>query len=315
MKNKKLQNNYILTGADGGTLYSVVIALPLIISLIFSIILIATGLYNDGEFIKSSLFTYISYSLSALSLLAVILFAKVKNNLDLKASISLNSCHPKYYLIALLLLFGALFGLGWVNDKFIEFLQRFGHEVTSPEIPKNGIGDYILCFIVVCVCPAIFEECIFRGLLLNGARRAGDLFAVLVCGLLFSLFHKNPAQTVYQFIVGAVLTLLALKSGSILPSILFHFVNNLYVITFYFLAPANFAFDKWVQIVLAILGVIAFALAFIYLLLKCEKPLQDKELDADFEEIMPKKQNGKMFLIFALPGIVAALLMWITNLG
>ena len=314
MKSSNNNKNFILTGADGGTFYTLVIALPLIFSLIFSVILVACGLDTNADFTKSPLYIYLSFIIPSLSLFLVLLYTTKKNNLDFGQSINLKKCDKKYYLIAVCLVFGALFGLGWVNDTFIEFLQKQGAELSEIVLPKRGFHDFLLCTVIICALPAIFEECVFRGLLLNGARKAGDLFAILACGILFSLYHKNPSQTVYQFIIGAVLAILALKSGSILPSMLFHFINNFYVVVYYFLAPDGYAFDKTVQIVLCVLGVIAFVLATLYLIFKCEKPERDANLDNDYAKITKKSDEIKFFVLFALPGVFAALFVWVINL-
>ena len=49
---------------------------------------------------------------------------------------------------------------------------------------------------------------------------------MLISGALFSIFHGNPAQTLYQFVCGMCFALIALRAGSILPSMVAHFCNN-----------------------------------------------------------------------------------------
>jgi Ca2+/Na+ antiporter len=131
---------------------------------------------------------------------------------------------------------------------------------------------------------------------------------------LFSIFHKNPAQTAYQLVIGITLALLAIKSGSIIPSVIYHFVNNLYIVTYYFLAPDGYAFDESVQIVLCVLGVIIYAVCLLYLLLKCKMPKADEQLDSDYAKISNKKQEIKYFLRFSAPSIAAWIILWVVNL-
>lgn len=312
-KENAVNKNFILTGSDGGMVFTLATAIPLVISLIFSFILIANGL-NTKEFSESAVYKYLSFALSSLSLFIVLAYLTKKHNLSLPLSLNVKKCNAVYYLIAVALAFGALFGLGWVNDWFITILRDAGYKMTDLVLPKRHFGDYILCVVIVCMLPALLEECIFRGLLLNGARKCGTLFAIIVCGGLFSLYHKNPAQTVYQMIIGVTLTLLVVKSGSIIPSVLFHFINNLYIVTLYFLTPEGFAFDKTVQIVLCVLGIAVFALCILYLIFKCKIPKSDEELDSDYAKISNKKQEMKLFLIFSAPGIVACILIWVVNL-
>ena len=315
MKNKNNLNNknFILTGGDAGTLFTLAIAISLVISFIFSFVLISQGLNNE-EFTNSAVYKYLSFGLSSASLFLVLAYVTKKHNLSIPLAFSVKKCKPVYLLIATGLAFASLFGLGWINTAFIEWLQGGGYEVSQIVLPKRHFGDYLLCVIIVCVLPSIFEEGIFRGLLLNGARRGGTLFAVLACGILFSLFHKNPAQTIYQFVIGVTLALLAIKSGSIIPSILYHFINNFYIVTYYFLAPEGYVFDKSVQIVLCALGVITYAICLLYLIYKCKIPSVDAQLDEDYAKISSKKQEIKYFVLFSAAGVAACIILWFVSL-
>lgn len=312
-KENAVNKNFILTGGDGGTLFTLATAIPLVISLIFSFVLIASKL-NTTEFSQSAVYKYLSFGLSSVSLFVVLIYLTKKHNLDLPLAIGVKKCSGIYCLIAVALAFGALFGLGWINDWFISILKNAGYKLQDITLPKRHFGDYILCVVIVCFLPAVLEESIFRGLLLNGARKCGAVFAVIACGVLFSLYHKNPAQTLYQLIIGLTLTLLVIKSGSIIPSVIFHFINNLYVVTMYFLTPEGFTFDKMVQIILCVLGVIVYAICVLYLILKCKRPKEDVELDSEYAKISDKKQEIKFFLVFSAPGVVACLLIWVVNL-
>ncbi|MDR2201725.1 MAG: CPBP family intramembrane metalloprotease [Clostridiales bacterium] len=87
--------------------------------------------------------------------------------------------------------------------------------------------DFVLgCFVYVIAAP-FCEELIFRGALLSGLRKKfKPVTAVLLSALAFSLMHMNPAQTVYQFFLGAAAAVLCLYSGSILPPMLLHASSN-----------------------------------------------------------------------------------------
>jgi len=115
-----------------------------------------------------------------------------------------------------------------VADIFIHFGLK----------PKSGIGhdgaaQYIMAVFVLCLLPAVIEELIFRGLILKGLLSCGKAAAVVASALLFSIFHFNPEQTVYQFILGVVLALVVLKTGNLLYSMILHFLNNFAIVTTY----------------------------------------------------------------------------------
>lgn len=83
-----------------------------------------------------------------------------------------------------------------------------------------------LNLIIIALLPAVVEEFIFRGLILNGYKRRNPLMAILLSAFLFGLLHMNLNQFSYAFVIGIVFGFLAYATGSLLPSILGHFIIN-----------------------------------------------------------------------------------------
>ena len=80
---------------------------------------------------------------------------------------------------------------------------------------------------LVALTPAICEEALFRGPMLRGLRsRLGPLSAALVTGLLFGIFHVEISRILPTALLGVLLSLIALQTGSILPAMLAHLLNN-----------------------------------------------------------------------------------------
>ena len=76
--------------------------------------------------------------------------------------------------------------------------------------------------------PGICEEWAFRGFLLGSLKnRYKKLTAVILCGLIFGLFHLSPMQILLVSVFGIVMAVVAYESGSIFPTMLMHFLNNL----------------------------------------------------------------------------------------
>jgi sodium transport system permease protein len=87
-----------------------------------------------------------------------------------------------------------------------------------------GLGAALL---LVALLPAVVEEVTFRGVVLAGLRRSGSRWIAVGCSaLIFGLFHINPYHVVAATVVGLLLGWVALESGSIVPGILIHLVNN-----------------------------------------------------------------------------------------
>ena len=125
---------------------------------------------------------------------------------------------------------------------------------------------------------------------------------MLLCGALFSLFHQNPAQTPYQFLCGVAYALVALKSGSVLPTIVAHFFNNALIIVLTYALGADWQPTGLVLKVVFILSFVCLIAATSYFLKK-EKT----------ENPMPKnKQNQKEFWRYAVIGIVFCAVSWLS---
>lgn len=77
------------------------------------------------------------------------------------------------------------------------------------------------------VLAPITEEVIFRGLIFSRLERAmpGWLAAVLSAAV-FGVCHGQAVWMAYAFVLGLVFVLIRLRTGSILPSLLAHFVFN-----------------------------------------------------------------------------------------
>lgn len=86
--------------------------------------------------------------------------------------------------------------------------------------------DVILFFVTVAIVPALVEEFAFRGIILGSLRKHSDSLAVLVSGVVFGLMHGNFAQIPFAIVVGLILGYITVKTNSLLPAIIIHFLNN-----------------------------------------------------------------------------------------
>jgi sodium transport system permease protein len=81
--------------------------------------------------------------------------------------------------------------------------------------------------LLVGLTPAICEELAFRGFILSGLRRIGHKWgAIAVASLFFGLAHGILQQSLAACVVGLVLGYIAVKTGSLLPAMLYHFTHN-----------------------------------------------------------------------------------------
>jgi membrane protease YdiL (CAAX protease family) len=74
----------------------------------------------------------------------------------------------------------------------------------------------------------LFEELLFRGAVLGWlAKRLPLSWAIVVSATLFALMHGFPIVMPYAFLFGLIAGWLRVRSGSTLPGLLMHALNNL----------------------------------------------------------------------------------------
>ena len=94
----------------------------------------------------------------------------------------------------------------------------------------SGIMKQPLGYLVIGILAPIAEELIFRGailrVLLDAFGRKGRWPAIALTALLFAVIHGNLAQGTHAFVIGMVLGWLYVRTRSVLPGIVLHWVNN-----------------------------------------------------------------------------------------
>ena len=116
-------------------------------------------------------------------------------------------------------------GLGYIFEKL-----GLGYDIIEKVnmYDSSSILSKVLFFIQIAVLPAIFEELYIRGAVFSFSKKYGKTFAIFASAILFSVIHLNITQSVFAFLMGILLSLLVVKSKSIIPSMLLHFINNGY---------------------------------------------------------------------------------------
>ena len=284
---------------EAGLCYSLSAVLSVLLSLLLSVVLLAAGGDVGGE----DWFKYLTF------LLTQVCFACVATLFFRRTGTSPKEFYraPKWYYFpaAVLLQFGLLFSLNALNEYFVDFLSMLGYRPSlSDAVPALDGWNLLPAMLVIAVLPALFEETVFRGILFGGMRKGGwgAVPAVLLSGALFSLFHGNPEQTIYQFLCGAAFALLALKAGSILPGMLAHLLNNGLILVMTSLNLDLTALPVTGTIILYALSALSLAgsLAFLF--------IWDGPKDGIGQRGM---KGGKLFFVTASVGIGICAIEWI----
>lgn len=186
---------------------------------------------------------------------AAIIMAMCKTNINNAVKIKSVSIGDtvKYTLAAM--------GFAYVFNLLLSFmninLSMFGFENKASDYGStSGTAENIIYFIAIAVVPPIIEEFLFRGAILGSLRKHGDALAIVVSAVMFGFAHSNFIQTPVTFLVGLVLAYLTVKTNSLIPAIIVHFVNNSSSVAFSLLSQLKL--DEMVY------SVIDFSLALVF---------------------------------------------------
>lgn len=143
-------------------------------------------------------------------------------------------------------------------DRYMSDRSPWAEQFAAMEAKAAGITiellsftspwEFLLALVIVAVLPAVCEEWAFRGViqqhLIRWTGRAA--LSVVLTAVLFSMLHLQPHGFCARIFLGAVYGMLTVLSGSLVPAMLAHFVNNAsMVVKSYVLGP------DWVAEVLA----------------------------------------------------------------
>lgn len=155
------------------------------------------------------------------------------SNTDFVRDVRLNTrISPASYLLAIAVgLLGYVVNIGASTVSYTA-LELLGYTYTlGGGTIYSGPEVLILEIVTGAMFPAFFEEITNRGVLLAALdNEKSDRVKILFMGVFFGAFHQNVPQFFPTMIIGIIIAYMAVKSQSILPGMIVHFINN-FVIT------------------------------------------------------------------------------------
>lgn len=124
---------------------------------------------------------------------------------------------------------GASILLNFMVSQFLNTISAVGilPDLSSMPYPEEDPLALALYGVVIAVLPAFAEEFAFRGVVLGLLRPFGQTFAVLGSAFVFGIMHGNIVQIPFAFAGGLVFGFVVVRTGSLWPAVLMHFLNNL----------------------------------------------------------------------------------------
>ena len=155
--------------------------------------------------------------------------------------------------------------------------------IPAPEVVKETVRglvgkktSYWVAFYGTVIQAPIIEEALFRGIIVGGLLAYRPKYqAAIWSAILFGIYHLNPWQFPVAFILGLVFAWWIIQTGSLLPCLLGHALNNFLAVTLArlgipgFKNPKALTFLPWWVVVCAVL-LAAIGLWWFYQLAKRE---------------------------------------------
>lgn len=146
--------------------------------------------------------------------------------------------HPWVFLAwTALLAIGILIPLTWIEEQLPAAMRE---NLMAEEM--RGMLSTPSGYFVVCMLAPLMEEVVFRGAMISALTgwfkkrisstklhfncTCAEWAAIAVSAIIFGVAHFNPAQIPHALLVGILLGWLYVKTGSIVPCFLLHWINN-----------------------------------------------------------------------------------------
>lgn len=194
------------------------------------------GFVNAGLETGSTMFTVLNYTFSNIStyipkLLAFgVLYKKYRPLKRLDTQYENKSYYPLIFIPAMFAF--AMWGSNITTciNYILQLLFGAGEiqNVMEAIAPSSFSAGVVTLIFTAFVAP-IFEEIIYRHLLLRSLKPIGDTPAIIISALVFGLAHGNFDQFAYAFLSGIIFGLMAVRYDTIIPGMVLHLINNFFV--------------------------------------------------------------------------------------
>ncbi|MDZ7317194.1 MAG: CPBP family intramembrane metalloprotease [candidate division KSB1 bacterium] len=261
-----LQKNGDLTPSD----ISRILAVTLLVFMVF--FLVSGYLSNEAALIGGEL----------LLIVPALYYAK-KRGASVRSTFRLYSVRPKV-LFAVLLVFLPLYVLTDELDRIIQMLAPMPEEWYESMMEMVTFTNWREAIGVLfggAVVAAAAEEMLFRGLLQRSLERFRDpASAIVSASVLFALVHFNPWTSIQILLLGVALGYAAWKSGSVIPSMILHGLNNLLSMLFVNAPPemlSGYEGEMHVRLPVLLAAAAAFYPAWRLFVQTCRESTPDRE--------------------------------------
>ena len=100
-------------------------------------------------------------------------------------------------------------------------------EIANPVYELINNSDIWFNLLVISILGPIFEEILFRKMLIDRTIKYGAKVSIILSAVLFGFFHGNINQFFYAFLMGGFLAYVYIRTGKIIYPIILHAIVNM----------------------------------------------------------------------------------------
>lgn len=195
-----------------------------------------------------------------------------------------------------------------VSSIFNGFIHFTGYQTPFyfGEIIEGdySVSAFFLNVLLVAVLPALCEEFIHRGILLQGTKHIGFYKAIIISSICFGLIHFNIGQVGYAIILGLVMGFCSVVAKNIWVPIIMHFMNNFIAIYLEFATENGWflggysewivrlgSLNMWVVSVICFVALCVICIVLFYLVSLLYKQAILKKVDNAIQKVYDKDLN------------------------
>lgn len=182
---------------------------------------LGTWIVGKSSFLQQNQLALVVFSQVILVLPSVLYFIYRKESFKELVMIGKIKVKTIFLLILFTILINPLLTL--INVISMLFVENQIKQTIFGLVDQYPFYVGLLCIAVI---PAIMEEMVYRGIFFGGYRKVHILKGVLLSGFLFGLTHGNVNQFMYAFVMGAIFALLVEATGSVVSTMIVHFIMN-----------------------------------------------------------------------------------------
>ncbi len=173
----------------------------------------------------------VSCGFKIFTLLVILLLYVFFIHLPLNVSFPSSKLSPKFFLYA----FNASLIMAVILHLFDRVVTAtatdLGIDISYYALP---VTDSASCFVVSVLCNMlvipIMSELLFRGCILQLFRQYGDRFAILVASFASACCYHDITKFLYVFCWSVILSIITIKSGSIIPALVIKITGDSLII-------------------------------------------------------------------------------------